>query len=1546
MNASLNPANKNARRRNNFFTLLKEFIYNIIKKFTSKLIIFLLTLQSQYKVFYIYLFYKMRVLFFLLLASALSLNVLAQKVTADKTEGCAPVTVSFEAPSSSTTFFWDMGDGSISDKEKPSNQYINPGKYTVKFRESKNGPVLGSIDIKVYEKPKPAYVAEPAFGCPLVDIKFKNATVMDPAIKVSEYYWTFGDAQGAYGDSVFHAFSQPGNYKIALNFKTNFESCVNNDITDNQLTIYDRPQAAFTTDPGSTFTCENNLKVTYTNVSVGEKTKDLVYSWDFANGNKTSNKDPLPQNYTKGQYFSKLKIFFKDAPACSSEVSKAISVGKPVAHISTNKDSVCNISETMFRTTSIGRLTWEITGGDYMRWDYRDSIGVNFQNGGWHKVKLTVFSDDGLCFDTASVRVYVRKLDAKIQSIPDFSCSNPAVVTYKVISKEKKLTYDWSFSDQAMNSTTETVTKIYKSLSDSLYYGLNKMEVKNVSVKVTSLVTGCRAEDETTDTIYIPNARFVPNITKGCGPLTVVFSDSSKTFVKNPIVSWKWLFGDDNNSSVVKTDSNDVSFTYNNPGVYYPRLVVTTSKGCIDTSYAVRIEVGEEVASRLDFTATPNEVCPGEAVNFSVQNPLTFINAYHFQTEDNRSFHCSDLKDVSWSYNNVVGPQDVYLNVDYNGCISTLKKSNVVTVKGAIPQIDYLALCNDPLKYTFTSKTLGPADLAWKFGDGDTSISVIQEHKFKTSGDYQVQLTAKPKDGSKCAAITETITVTPRVVEAAISYEKAGDSLFCISSPHILRASKSKDVYASCHRGYTWQFPTMKEMRPRTTEDSVTSFFFSEAGEHSVRLIVEDINGCKDTTTARIKIYDMKVDAKPNKERICLPNAVSIADLSIADTTIVSWKWNFLNDTIIDYTTFRDSLSRYFKKGIATESIGYSLTLTDTLGCKETFTDYINLYAPVSTIQLKSKICVGDTVEIKALDYTAGGSSLEFLWNMGFGPDITGISHKVVYENSGSFPVSLKYTEKGSGCSGNIIEYISVQSYPKAKFSSLTIDTLAVICADISPVLRDSSKAADNYSPILWKYWEADNQPSWDNSKNPPLPAWSFPRGDHYMKLKVVTENGCSDTATRYFRAENAEGNFVMSKNRICLDDVITFSLVDTIDVKKWEWNFEGDTISMVDHVTHKFTTHPENNISKAKLKLTSWKGGCFRAFEQDVFVHPVIARFERESEPSDTSICFNDGPFHLKNTSINNDKFKWNFGDGTSEDSVTSEPAHKYQTPGKYDVTLTIKNNSLGCVDTLKKVALVYPNPDVTASSDTMCAGATEIANIIHLNVDHPVASSKYHWSPSDGVANVDSDSTTAIPAMTTLYKVVETDTATGCQDFAEVTGLVIQKIGLQDWDTTIVIGDYATLPVYGDPVYKFSWTPEKYLSCLDCFYPKAQPLEDITYNLIVTDVYSCFTDPYKFEITVKPETFVKLPSAFTPNGDTKNDKVYVKGWGIKKLVEYKVFNRWGQEIFSTDDINEGWDGTFKGQQQNSDVYVYKVKVITWKEEEKYVEGYINLLY
>ncbi|MFB0925411.1 MAG: gliding motility-associated C-terminal domain-containing protein, partial [Vicingaceae bacterium] len=130
-----------------------------------------------------------------------------------------------------------------------------------------------------------------------------------------------------------------------------------------------------------------------------------------------------------------------------------------------------------------------------------------------------------------------------------------------------------------------------------------------------------------------------------------------------------------------------------------------------------------------------------------------------------------------------------------------------------------------------------------------------------------------------------------------------------------------------------------------------------------------------------------------------------------------------------------------------------------------------------------------------------------------------------------------------------------------------------------------------------------------------------------------------------------------------------------------------------------------------------------------------------------------------------------------------------------------------------------------------------------------------------------------------------------------------------------------------------------------LDCSFPFVNPTADLAYHIVISDKQGCFTAEADYTIKVHPETFVKLPTTFTPNGDGVNDIIYLKGWGIKELMEFKIFNRWGELVFETDDIDVGWNGYYKGVLQNNDIYVYKVMVQNWKEEEQTLEGHINLM-
>jgi gliding motility-associated-like protein len=95
-----------------------------------------------------------------------------------------------------------------------------------------------------------------------------------------------------------------------------------------------------------------------------------------------------------------------------------------------------------------------------------------------------------------------------------------------------------------------------------------------------------------------------------------------------------------------------------------------------------------------------------------------------------------------------------------------------------------------------------------------------------------------------------------------------------------------------------------------------------------------------------------------------------------------------------------------------------------------------------------------------------------------------------------------------------------------------------------------------------------------------------------------------------------------------------------------------------------------------------------------------------------------------------------------------------------------------------------------------------------------------------------------------------------------------------------------------------------------------------------------------------VVPKPLIYIPNAFTPNGDGLNDGFGVKAEGIQEF-RLEIFNRWGELIFSTTDINEQWDGTFKGRKlENTEVFVYKVSAAGMDSQPQKYNGTVTLVY
>jgi gliding motility-associated-like protein len=110
----------------------------------------------------------------------------------------------------------------------------------------------------------------------------------------------------------------------------------------------------------------------------------------------------------------------------------------------------------------------------------------------------------------------------------------------------------------------------------------------------------------------------------------------------------------------------------------------------------------------------------------------------------------------------------------------------------------------------------------------------------------------------------------------------------------------------------------------------------------------------------------------------------------------------------------------------------------------------------------------------------------------------------------------------------------------------------------------------------------------------------------------------------------------------------------------------------------------------------------------------------------------------------------------------------------------------------------------------------------------------------------------------------------------------------------------------------------------------------------LIITNDFQC-KDTIIKTITVASDFAVYVPNAFTPNDDNKNETFNAVTRGVKKY-SLLIFNRWGQKVFESTDLNTGWDGTFKGQACKSDVYAWKISATSADGVIKELTGQVML--
>ena len=1429
--------------------------------------------------------------------------------TADKTEGCAPLTVKFTAPSGSSSFYWDFDDGGTSVLQNPSHTFTQVKTHNLVFKESQNGPVVGTLTISIYPKPIPSFSTVPEGGCQPLDVSFQNTSTVDPKITVTNYNWVFGDGNGDTGiPNPVHQYISTGEYTVGFQLVTDKPGCDTAIAIPNLVKVSNPPAPTFTTNPNPPVACAPPLNVTFTNTT---PPGSYTYEWDFS-GSTFNGATPPPKTYSQdGSYPVTLKL--TDANGCTKEASTTVGVGTPSPSFTLPNDTLCaGVIYSVSNNSPSGTYFWEFMSDATPATSSQKSPNFRFNTGGTKTIKLTLTSPDGQCTGDTTMTVFVEDVVASATVNPTYSCFEPVQLNFTGTSTGAA-TWNYVFSD---GSTSSEQNPIYMYVDeDTTTHSINGATIDTSFLTITT-AAGCVSNTAFYVEINIPNALFLPDVVDGCAPVTVNFEDKSNS--NENITNWHWDYGD--GMTLDATNGNTVSHTYNTPGEYPVQLIITNSAGCSDTSYQQIIYVGEPIT--LDFSVDKTDICPGDTVHFMDLSNNSNIDAFHYYTDGDRLSHCAPDGNPSWVFHET-GSQDVTLEAIYNGCHSTLNKANLINVKGPIAKIHYDMDCGTPFDFNFTSLAEDADSIFWDFGDGsDTMMVNAITHTYAATGDYTVILRST-NNTSGCPESSDTIQIFVRDIKADFPL----DPKVCKGKDLMLNATTSQDVNGLCHTGYQWN---SSEKRPITVGEPVLPipFSFGGSGDQWVELIVDDINGCRDTLRKFTRVFGTEVVVFPSDTLICLPNSIDFTSTSAGDTTLASWEWNFGDGQMGN----GQSITHNFNPPGTVFNV--TLTVKDVLQCESTDTARVNIYEPTSTITTfptPPNICLGETIDFSATDFTTQGNFLHFNWNFGNGTSSTDQTGSATYNTAGTIPVTLNYTEDGTGCSGSQQTNVNVQDYPIAAFGS-SVDGQSVLCYPTNVQFYDESTTGSPLSSI-WDFGNGGNAVG-------DTVFTVFGKGMFTITHVVSTSFGCTDTITKALNTTGPEGDFTLDKTTICLGEDITATLnpADTVDVGSFQFDFGDGTIIPNELVaTHAYTFLPGTNQQPIKLILTSIDGNCSYTVEKIVTILNTQAEF---TGSNGTLVGCETESFVFTNQSTDANQYLWDFGDGTT--SNLENPTHIFMGPGTHEVSLTASNTNSNCTSTIKHTVTILPKTPVNADNTSMCQGDTAVLNVIN-----PIAGNTYSWTPAGLLGSPNSPTTTAFPIITTDF-VVTADNGTGCVGRDTVTVFVVTPIPDIMFDTTIFAGTTIQLPVEYSAPYVFSWNPTDGLSCLVCSNPSVTPTEDITYALSITDDAACFTSTGTFVIRIFPED-IDIPNAFTPNNDGVNDYFNVvisdDVAALLDITDFRIYDRWGQKVYDNDKPDTGWDGKFKGKELPSDVYPFTVEATFLNGKKKTFTGTCTLL-
>lgn len=1423
--------------------------------------------------------------------------------------------------------------------------YATAGNYDIILEVNVLGCVsYDTANIQANPLPFPSFTVLPVDGCTPLDVTFTNTSPNNPG---DIFDWDFGNGSTFNGQNpaneIYVAGMNDSTYFPQLTITT-VEGCV--DSFDLTITVHPLPIADYTPLPD---TACAGTPIAFLNNSIGAST----YEWTFGDGNTSTQTSPAHNYNVTGDILTELVAI--TAFGCTDTMQLPIYIDSiPTANFSFN--IVCDIDTTQFTDLSTGSPTiWEWDFGDGSPIDNNQNPTHFYGAAGTYNVLLTVTNPAGCthtinqlvdvslvpqadfltnptCLNSATqftdntngiptswqwdfgdgspvdnnqnpAHIYpgVGNYDVTLIAMAGNGCSDTVTIPVTVTPIP---TADYSFMP---NCTGDITTFTDQSLGgpDTWYWDFGDGNIDNTNnpnpnhtYTVTgayqvTLVAGYAASGCTDTVVYTVNALSVTdaNFTTNTPCLGGVTNFTDLT--TGTPTSWQWDFGD---GSPIDNSQNPFH-VYSNPGIFNVQLITSNVHGCID-SITVPVEVYPLPTADFAF----NTVCLNAATQFT-DNSISAI-AWEWNFGDGSAISNVQSPDHSYLVDGNYNVQLVVTNVE--GCTDTMIQNVVVNPNPTAGFAATTACHTYPT--TFTDNSNGALNYYWDFGDGSAiNNSAAPTYTYTNSGSYLVEMIVENTFGCTDTAVQQVdVLVQPQ----------AG---FVNNDVCAGEAVAFTDTSTLGPTSWEWDFGDGSPL----SNDQNPVHLFDPGGVYNVTLVVGNIAGCMDTVIVPVNVYTVPI---PNftADTVCLFSITSFTDLSVDSAPLVQWDWDFDDGN----TSFQQNPNYIFQ---AAGQYNVELIVTNVNGCDSSIT------IPVFVSDIPVADFIADTVCLgNPTTFTDVSTGFPNQWNWTFGDGNASTTGPIVqhtYANPGTYIASLLVTA-GGVCQDQVFEIVEVVDNVTAGIVSQ--DT---VCDGTTFNFQDNSVITlGTITGYFWDFGDGITANTEDASHTYAGP------GNYTVTHTVFASGGCSHTVTTDVVVLDMPTALFLDL-QACQNTPTVFSDLSSITngvISSWTWDF-GDGSALVNdqNPIHTYTQDGNFNVT---LTVTS-DFGCSHSVVIPTIVYPApVADFTAPIGCPDDTIQYTDLSTISSGSIVN---WEWDFADG-AQDNV-QHPAHQFAVLNdSFSVSLVVTSN-FGCTDTTVQLIQTYPFPTFQYGPE-WAAGCQPL--VLQFNDSSFVSGgviTNWEWDFDDGSLSFSEDPIHIFANPGDYYVSLSLTTSDGCSfsDSLLYPVVVYPKptagIDPLHVESSILYPEVQFLDV---SVGAVNW--EWYFG--DGNYSNDQhPLHeymDTGYFQVMQIVYSDFgcSDTAYSTVHMFGEYVIFVPNAFTPNGDSKNQYFRAYGMAVDKFDMW-IFNRWGEEIWHANDINQSWDGTYQGHVVQDDVYVWKIIAYDTNGDEHELYGHVTVI-